>query len=350
MLLSHALSLSTYVWDPTGNLLVTAASHGPHELHLCYTGRHYMVVCPKQHQVWRARVSRWCSKASKAMGFGGMNAEKTSNAASVKYRIAQKLTKEGVTDAAALIGIPWDKGPTSARAIKGTAREVKESAMRLAADLQVSHTQGHWQQQGQLGEDKLQQNDPWGKWFETKGSLTPNEKLSKVQLKTSFVRAEGEVLQVRSFSDLLAAKGQWSGIVCVSHADAAEALANAISLSGSVVILSRTALQNEEKDIVYKRMQLVSRSGPLAEWKAAEWHTYSMGPCSIEASLPGITVSLEEPTTLSVVAELREQHVDSATIVKFAKSESLEAYGLEDKVFQVVHSRCWGHTARSSCS
>ena len=182
VLLSRALGLSTRIWDPAGNLLLSVTSQSDAVSHLCYTGKHYMVVKPWKRQIWRARLCRWRANPICSVGRGGMHQDKN-NESSVKYRIVQKLVKESVSDAQALVNLLWDKDNAGVRAIRGSLKEVKENIMKLASDLQVSHYQGTWQQFGAPGEDKLQQSDPWGKWYENRSDGSgSNGKLSKTQI------------------------------------------------------------------------------------------------------------------------------------------------------------------------
>ena len=100
LLLALASQVQLTIWSPSGQIVLQHRSRWWHpQLHLLYTGQHYLVIKPVVP--W----SRSCQRGTPtSLHTGGGPGD---GQAAVKARIAQKLTSQGVSAAGQLVHLLW---------------------------------------------------------------------------------------------------------------------------------------------------------------------------------------------------------------------------------------------------
>ena len=335
------------VWDASGELLLWKAAGKGECLQLLYDESHYMVVkVPSRVETWGTfkygshfaldRVTNF------VIGAGGGE-----NASATRSRIAQKLARVKVEGATQLVNLLWDLDVDAMREVKGTPAEVDAAVMRIAKQQQVVLHAGRWKVEPHKSSgDILWERDPWQNWKSaesaTKLDENPQIRMDRMEVRSIFADEYGNTIPRRTLPELEMA-ATTKAIVCVHRHNFKAACESAREKKGPVVLLVKEPISDSPSDATFTRMQLVTRATSQTSWKSAQWSCVTFGDDAVEVTLEGVEISLPESGVVSMIAELRESHVDPSEFQKFSRAPSLEPIiGLQEAVFPINFAKVGG--------
>ena len=224
--------------------------------------------------------------------------------------------------------------------------EVEEQIMGIAKQYDISFKDGVWKQSGAHdGRDAVWEQDPWARAprkNDVDSLSEARQKMDKVEVRSIFADQDGNQLPRKQLADL-AASLTGPAVVCIPKGNLLPACEAARRRKAPVVLLLKDEVAQCPDDAVATKMQLVTRSSPSSFWKASQWQCLTFGEVPVEVTLEGVEVALPDEEAVQMIAELREDQVESSEFQKFLRADNLEgSIGLTPAAFPVNSSKVWG--------